>query len=386
MARLRLGLVSDEFFEPGLGRLGGFGWAARSVARLFVGDPSLGVDVVQLTSELREREGARETTLHGARLLFREPSRLARLRTLRREKLDLLLMIDYNLGYRFFLRALPRTPVIVWARDPRPPDDLAFLATLRIPGDPTRPQGIDSRQGLSLAGSLRLSRLFGRPLLFAVTSQHLGAKLEAAYGVSPDEVTLLPNIIAEPRATPRSERPSVLFLARLDPYKRPWLFLELARRFPDVEFVMAGQPHFRGPGGFELHGLPPNVRAVGHVDGEAKSRLLGAAWLLVNTSIHEGLAVSFLEALAHETPVVASVDPDGVVSRFGRFVGRLPGDGLSGLPGFEQALSSLLGDRALRARLGAAGRDWVRLNHSRERFREAFFALAARAGLAPARA
>jgi glycosyltransferase involved in cell wall biosynthesis len=102
--------------------------------------------------------------------------------------------------------------------------------------------------------------------------------------------------------------------------------------------------------------------------------------VLVNTSIHEGLSVSFLEALAHEVPIVASVDPDTVVSRFGLFTGRAPGTGTELLPRFEEALRRLLEDVALRTMLGRAGREWVEATHATATFLAAFGEMARRAG------
>jgi len=40
----------------------------------------------------------------------------------------------------------------------------------------------------------------------------------------------------------------------------------------------------------------------------------------VNTSIREALPVSFLEALAHETPIISGENPDGLTSAFGYHV------------------------------------------------------------------
>ena len=58
--RIKLGVISDEFFERGLGRMGGFGWAARELGRIFNGDPSLGVDLVYVAGEHRAQPGAAE--------------------------------------------------------------------------------------------------------------------------------------------------------------------------------------------------------------------------------------------------------------------------------------------------------------------------------------
>lgn len=383
--RLRLGILSDEFFEPSLGRLGGFGWATRQVARLFHEDPALGVDVVLLTNELTCAGSLREVEVHGCRLLLRDPNRWRQLRRLRAEGLDLVLTIDYHLGYRFFLRALPFTPFLVWARDPRTRADRDRIETLRVPGDTARPRGIESLDGRSLAAVRRWPRPRRGRVLLAATSPYLIPKLAESFGVPSRLATLLPNIIeAPPAPIAKSPRPRVLFLGRLDPYKRPWLYVALAERFPDVEFLLAGQAHFEGPGGWQTGRLPANVRPLGHVDGPAKCSALASSWLLVNTSIHEGLAVSFLEALAAATPIVSGEDPEGLASRFGACVGRWPGSGQDGLAEWEAAVARLLADAPGRRRLGAAGREWVLATHNRSRFLEAFFDLAGRAGVGSA--
>ncbi|MDQ3254146.1 MAG: glycosyltransferase family 4 protein [Acidobacteriota bacterium] len=382
--RIKLGVIADEFFDLKLGRMGGFGWATRQVAECFGKDPSLGVDLVFLTGELRAENGQEEAVVHGARLIFRQASRFANLRRVRDERIDLLLTIDYNLDYRFFCRALPRVPVVVWVRDPRPPVDMAKINTLRIPGaEHVQPQGIEPLDCTSLGGVVRESRWFRRPVFFSTPAPHLADKLEGTYGIDPPELFFLPNIInLDPGNVVKHERPRVVFLARLDPYKRPWLFVELARQFPDVEFLFLGQSHFTGEGAWEPKELPPNVRLMGHIDEEEKLRVLSSAWALINTSIHEGLAVSFLEALACETPLLSCQNPGGVVSRFGIYTGRWDGHGLEALPTFADGLNRLLHDEEMRERLGREGRKWVQATHTRARFLDSFRELAARAGIA----
>ena len=115
----------------------------------------------------------------------------------------------------------------------------------------------------------------------------------------------------------KSPKPRVVFLGRLDPIKRPWVFVELAREFPHVEFLLLGQSHFHGPGDWEPTNIPHNVRFLGHVGGEEKRALLASAWLLVNTSIHEALPVSFLEALVFQIPIVSCQNPEDIVSLSG---------------------------------------------------------------------
>jgi glycosyltransferase involved in cell wall biosynthesis len=380
MRRLKVGILANEFFELTLGRMGGFGWAARQVAQTFK-DSSLGVDLVYLTGELRAPRGVPETVVHGTRLIFRR-SALSDLRRARAERLDLLLVIDYRPNYRLLCWALPRTPMIVWVRDPRPSDDVAKVDTLRIPGaDRVRPKGIVQPDCSSLGTIVRASRWLGRPVLFASPAPHLQDKLTRMIGMEVDDFAFLPNPVdLAPGQVCKSERPQVLFLGRLDPYKRPWLFAELALRFPDVEFVFAGKAHYQGAGAWDPGPLPGNVRFLGHVDGSQKVRVLSSAWVLVNTSIHEGLAVSLLEGLACETPLVACVDPNGIVSRFGVFAGRFDGTGLDALPSLAAGLGRLLAAPDLRTRLGQEGRQWVESTHNPTRFLESFYGLCARVG------
>ncbi len=134
------------------------------------------------------------------------------------------------------------------------------------------------------------------------------------------EPALLPNPVYVPRRRLRkSDTPMVCFLARWDPQKRVHLFLDLARKFPDVYFVAMGQGHdaVRDAEIRRLYDRVPNLTMTGFVDEAEKSRVLEESWALVNTSVREALPVSFLEALAHETPIISGDDPDGLTSSYG---------------------------------------------------------------------
>jgi glycosyltransferase involved in cell wall biosynthesis len=373
---VRVGIVSGEFLQPGATRIGGFGWAAAHAAEALRAAGDEPVFVCPDVEALRSAPPAFGDT----RLIAKHEGVVPFVRALRRARPDVLLSIDYRPSYDTAFKALPRTPMIVWVRDPRPPEDVAAVGRIRIPGRPEDevPQGVGEIDCTPLSRVVRWSRALGRPVRFASPAPDaLTPKAPGTYGVDPGRLALLPNPIAVEREPgPKSPAPRVAFLARLDPYKRPWLFVELARAFPDVEFAMLGQAHFSGPGAWEPSGLPANLRLAGNISGEEKLRELDAAWVLVNTSPHEALAVSFQEALAARTPLLACVDTEGVVSRFGVCAGRFPGDGLDALPSLRAGLEQLLGDDDLRGRLGREGRDWVCGRHTPERFMHAFRALA----------
>jgi glycosyltransferase involved in cell wall biosynthesis len=380
--RIKIGILANELFDTGVGRMGGFGWAVQQVSRLFANDSGLGVDVVIIMAE-RMRQGTDvPKEIHGSRVLWRDQSKWTHARRLRSERFDLLLSIDYRPNFRFVFSVLPRVPIVVWVRDPWDNDDRAEVMGLRIPGQETeQPNAVRGFETRTLRSVMRLAHWTRRPILFAVTTPFLAGKVPGSYGVHPDVVHSLPNIIDPVGAVKKSDRPSVVSLARLDPVKRPWVIAALAQDFPDVEFLFMGQRHFEGKGSWQPENLPPNVRLLGHVDEEGKKPLLSAAWLLVNTSIHEGLSVSFLEALACETPIVACLDPEAIVSRYGRFVGNYTGTGMDALPSLRSAVRELITDNALRQRLGAEGRSWVCATHSRETFLAALAKLFIYAGV-----
>jgi glycosyltransferase involved in cell wall biosynthesis len=97
----------------------------------------------------------------------------------------------------------------------------------------------------------------------------------------------------------------------------------------------------------------PNLEMLGFVDQFESARLqsiLSQSWILVNTSVREGLPTSFLEALANKCALLSSVDPGGVTQRFGYYVRD---------ENFATGLATLLHNDAWRER-GAAGWDYVR--------------------------
>jgi glycosyltransferase involved in cell wall biosynthesis len=146
-------------------------------------------------------------------------------------------------------------------------------------------------------------------------------------------------------------------MGRLAPEKNFALLAELAPRHPAVTFVVAGS----GPEADKLAAL---VRARGVAD---RVRFLGAvtdrpgfyhaldAFLL--PSLHEGLPMALLEAMASGVPVLAS-RLEGIAAALEENTEGLlapAGD----VPAFAGALARLVDDPALRTRLASAGREKV---------------------------
>jgi 2-deoxystreptamine N-acetyl-D-glucosaminyltransferase/2-deoxystreptamine glucosyltransferase len=141
----------------------------------------------------------------------------------------------------------------------------------------------------------------------------------------------------------------VLFVGRLSPEKG---ILELLQAAAGMRLVVAGD----GP----LRERVPG--ALGFVPHHELGPLYERAAVVAVPSHREGFGVACAEAMAHGRPVVASA-VGGLLD--------LVVDGETGLlvpPGdvaaLRAALESLLGDEALRRRLGEAARERVRTHFS----------------------
>jgi len=147
------------------------------------------------------------------------------------------------------------------------------------------------------------------------------------------------------------DRPVVAGLGRLHPQKNWPLFLRVAERFPEAQFVIAGT----GPEEARLRKLAPEqVRFAGFCDART---VLAAADVFLLTSDYEGTPMILLEAMASAVPsVVSAVDGCEEILGDGR-------GGVTARPGevedFARRLGDFLGDPALRARQGAVARERV---------------------------
>jgi glycosyltransferase involved in cell wall biosynthesis len=270
-------------------------------------------------------------------------------------------------------------PLVVWSRDPRSEAEWSAIATLRVPGrDATglEPPGAAHDDGL--APVVARSSRAGRPVECVFTDEFLVDRFAARFGFRPPTTTVLGTPVDPPVGTEpsmadcaelpdpvRAGEPVVLFLGRLDPIKRPWVFAALADALPEVQFVALGQQHLTG--GWQP--LPAaNLHWLGHVDGPTKQALLSGAMATVNTSIHEAVPLSLLESLHHATPVVACLELGGLPDRFGVAVPAVSGDGLEAVPALAAGVRELVVDAPRRDASGSAGQRWVRARHSRAGF------------------
>jgi glycosyltransferase involved in cell wall biosynthesis len=113
----------------------------------------------------------------------------------------------------------------------------------------------------------------------------------------------------------------VLWVSNVRRVKRPDRLLALAANLPQASIHIVGGPL---PGEEALYRdveraaqAFPSITFHGRLPYGETHDLYGRAKILVNTSDIEGFPNSYLQAWIHGVPVVALIDPDGVISRHG---------------------------------------------------------------------
>ena len=141
---------------------------------------------------------------------------------------------------------------------------------------------------------------------------------------------IVPSIAGEATVKPHCEREKyVAWVAVLREVKRADLLIQIARKMPNIRFVVCGGPSsFASSPGYgerimkELR-VVPNIDFRGLVAPEVASEVIAHAAILLSTSDEEGFPNTFLQAWASGTPVVSlKIDPDLVIEQKG--LGTVP--------------------------------------------------------------
>jgi glycosyltransferase involved in cell wall biosynthesis len=160
--------------------------------------------------------------------------------------------------------------------------------------------------------AIRKADIVGCPAIF------LKEKVRKLYGR--EDVIFLPNLEKVPaNILGKSANPTVCYVGRLDKRKRPELVFELAEKFPDVSFLVAGKAE---DSGWEriLEEKAKKIRNVNFLkclSGEKLSRTYSSSWVLINTAVREGLPLAFIEAASNGCAILSKVNPDDFTSKFG---------------------------------------------------------------------
>jgi starch synthase len=134
-------------------------------------------------------------------------------------------------------------------------------------------------------------------------------------GWSPERVHVVPYGIPLPEGAaapaPADKTFRILYVGQLSPRKGLRYLIEAFTRLrhPRKELVIVG-PRSQ-PTGLEGVAIPSGVRFTGVLKGEELAQAYRAASVFVLPTVEEGLALVLGEALAHGTPVIATINSGG---------------------------------------------------------------------------
>lgn len=339
---MRLCLISVEIFA--WGKYGGFGRDTRILGRELV---KRGVEVTVIVPRRGEQKPVE--MLDGMRVLSFPPSSpFSAGELFPQADADIYHSFEPSLNTYLAMRAMPDRVHIVTFLDPRTTTD--WLTELRLPS-------VNHLQVLSnwlYEDNWLVHRAARRANAWFTPAYFLAPKTKAKYHL-PQEPQFLPTPVVLPDEIHKASDPTVCYIGRWDRRKRPELFFELVKSFPQVRFVAAGQSRDVAWERFlrEKYGDLPNLEMLGFIDqfsGDKLWRIFNQSWVLVNTAAREGLPNALKEATAHGCAILSSVDPDGFASRFGYYAQK---------DDFVAGLQELLQNNTWEER-GKLGREYVR--------------------------
>lgn len=170
-----------------------------------------------------------------------------------------------------------------------------------------------------------------------------------------------PLLVAQ-SAVPAVKKSFVLWVGRCEPWKRPELFIDLARNMPTEKFVMVCPQTNDGAYYNKIQALAlsvSNLRFIKQVQFKESDNLFAAAKIFVNTSLSEGFPNTFIQAAKSQTPILSlKVNPDGMLERFD--IGMCAGNNVDALVAL---LNKWLNDGVKLAHIGQNGLQYAKDHH-----------------------
>lgn len=387
--KINIGFLVEEFFHEKFRGFGGYGMTVKYISDHFNKLPNANLRADVLLTHRMDIDVPQSGSFNNADVVMmpkamsdQDESFLEYCRMIHRKKFDVFIGVDHFPTYEYPLMSFPNIPWVVWLKDPRDFDKWEKIASVTlvkkswgISGPEDYRQWVKNRVE-SFQRIYKRSRIFGRKIVIATEAYDFTKIGRNICGLS----ELTPVLLSKPIPLPvmsgpeYSDKPSFLFLARLDPIKRPWVYCELAKRFPQADFYVAGQanaPEMMDEILAKYKNIP-NLKFLGRVFGADKDALFRKVWAVVNTSVHEGLPVSIVEGFSYGKTAIASENPDRVTEKHGLWVGDMRGDGHDEhtVDLYARHVEDIIKGRFDREKIFKENRDYIRRVHSFEKFEE----------------
>lgn len=346
MKKIKVGLLVEEFYDKDLGGFGGYGILAREYIAKYIPNSEIEIEVIIGSNSKKEiktieRDGIKINYLpkNWSSKLDIDFIYLNMVKKFFKDKnFDVYLSIEMSkIAYEVMRREKDKK-LILWVQDPRPTYDWEEIRSVPMSNEYDSYINYYSKWEQKIQSLLKKLNEDKRLVLIS-QGEYLKKKAIDLYKLPKDtKIEYFPNpVVITDNFNIADKKNNVLFLGRLTPVKRPWIYFELAKKFPENIFYVCGQ-------GTEIDRIiekykdVKNLKFMGHVLGEEKERLLRECKVLVNTSIHEAIPVSFLEAISYGQKILSCQNPDDITKNNGYFTGTILGEGLDKLDKFEKGL------------------------------------------------
>ena len=209
-------------------------------------------------------------------------------------------------------------------------------------------------------------RVFKRAAHVAVTTPILQDYVLQNYDLSVAKVSVIPNYVLTDEFIPlagRTVRDRVIFVGRMTAEKNPIALVDACRGLP-VELCMVGHGPMRQTVRDMSEYWGVNLKSRSRILHKQLPEFLNTAAVFALVSPHEGHPKALLEAMACGLPVIGA-DVPGIreVIRHGE-TGWLCGTSPAEI---RAAIQTVLGNSALRTRLGRNARDYIVQNFALEK-------------------
>lgn len=362
--KIKVGLIIDEFFGGANTAFGGYGFLARQYIAKYIPNADISIDV--LLGRGASKLFATKFHEDNIDLYLLPKSHLASRWWLKRQNYDVYISIELTSNWVLQHETNPRTKLILWIQDPRPKSAWDnVINSMSSIKDPCfyNPQIYQTVHDWACAGRIK----------FISQGYTLNPLAMELYGLpSKTLIQYLPNPIDldfKFTLDCTKKKKQIIFLGRLEAQKRCWIFCEIAKRLPEYEFYILGQfyryeednkrmlaPYMKGD--------IPNLHFLGHMDGEQKKKMIRESRVLLSTSVWEGIPISWLESLSYGTVLVSDLEREGLVEKFGYFVGTVPGDGFEGVDKFVVGIKEMMQNDALYMQKALAAIQYTRKTHN----------------------
>lgn len=350
MKKIKVGLLVEEFYDKDLGGFGGYGILAREYIAKYIPNSEIEIEVIIGSNSKKEIKTIKRD---GIKIHYLPKNWSSKMdidfiylnlvqKFFKEQKFDVYLSIEMSrIAYEVMRREKDKK-LILWVQDPRPDYDWEEIKSVPMSNEYDSYINYYSKWEGRIQDLLKKLNEEKRLILIS-QGEYLKKKAIDLYKLPENtKIEYFPNpVVINDNFNIADKKDNVLFLGRLTPVKRPWIYFELAKKFPENIFYVCGQ-------GTEIDKIIEqykdikNLKFMGHVSGEEKDRLLRECKVLVNTSIHEAIPVSFLEAISYGQKLLSCQNPDDITKNNGYFTGTILGEGLDQIEEFQKGLKFCL--------------------------------------------